>query len=799
MASKAVLFPNFAGIPQHVQALDQWLVWAEEEVGGRPTKVPYVTNAPGMHASTSDPRSWSTYADTKRFYLGHKSRLAGVGWCRAGNVKLFDGDGFFRPLLADDVRENWAFEQYGVTFAEWPGWKGKQPREWYLALVMAQAWMELSPSKLGLHAALWSDTAVAVASFQVNVPGLDHCGVALYTGNRYVTVTGATLQEGNPEHDSRVLLEQMPLWLPAAADARERERATVTPEAKQQAVDGFGSDEDVIARVKKDRKGSALWAGGDPGGLVDASPSGLDLALCSRIVFYGGKDPARVDRIFRQSGLMRDKWEQREDYRERTIALAMEMVTDTYKPGPRRAKAKAASASGNGSSANGASSDAADNGSSGADEPPPAGADEPADAYWWAGLKTGKGGVVMCCHFNADLALRNFPEWKAADIVLDEFANVIRSRSAMPWGAVVKSWTDADSVRAAIWMQGRNIPITPGIMGDVVHAWADEHRVHPLREWLASLQWDGEERIDRWTSTYLGAEETPHNCLAGAWWLGGAVARAFVPGAKVDYTLVLEGEQGLLKSTALRTLVGDEWFSDSIASFSGKDSAIDLQGKWVIELGEIDKLAENPSVIKAFLTRVTDHFRPPYEKHSRDFPRQTVFAGTVNLEEYLSDSSGNRRFWPVKCAALDLAALASDREQIWAEAVERYRDNKAIRWPSTPSEIALFGGEVAKREDIDVWHDTIRKWVENPVARIVKEGGNLNPEFRPAGPMDSTPDIAIVSEILLHPCETPIDKQTQALKKRVGQTMRRLGWKPGWAGEEKTRYRVWLRPVEKKP
>ena len=150
------------------------------------------------------------------------------------------------------------------------------------------------------------------------------------------------------------------------------------------------------------------------------------------------------------------------------------------------------------------------------------------------------------------------------------------------------------------------------------------------------------------------------------------------PGCKVDHLPILEGRQGGLKSTALNTLVGDDWFTDQIADLGTKDSCQDLRGKWVIELSELSAIRPREvEKVKAYITRRCDHYRPSYGRHSVDFPRQTVFVGTTNAKEYLSDSTGGRRFWPVQCTTIDIPALAADREQLWAEAVDAYHQGEA--------------------------------------------------------------------------------------------------------------------------
>jgi predicted P-loop ATPase len=161
----------------------------------------------------------------------------------------------------------------------------------------------------------------------------------------------------------------------------------------------------------------------------------------------------------------------------------------------------------------------------------------------------------------------------------------------------------------------------------------------------------------------------------------------------------------------LRARAGERWFTDELAEIGSKDAAQQMRGVWLIEIAELDAISRaEVSRIKAFLTRTVDRYRPPYERYVIDVPRQCVFAGSVNPDTYLRDETGNRRFWPVRCGTIDLDAIRRDRDQLWAEAVARYRA-VAIWWIEDRELIAAAQGEQESRYHADAWDARIDRWL----------------------------------------------------------------------------------------
>jgi putative DNA primase/helicase len=312
--------------------------------------------------------------------------------------------------------------------------------------------------------------------------------------------------------------------------------------------------------------------------------------------------------------------------------------------------------------------------------------------------RTSKGEIVKNLR-NVAIILENAPEMSDA-IAFDDFAARLVATCDSPAGAA-GPWTDSHDLAATVWLQGAwGVDASDDLVARGVRAVAAKHRTHPLREKLSALRWDGVARLDTWTATYLGAEDTPVHRAIGTTWMLGAVARAFHPGCKVDAALILEGEQGKRKSTALSVLALG-YFSDELADIGSKDAAMQVHGAWIHEIAELDAFGRvEMSRVKAFLTRTHDRFRPPYGRHVVELGRQCVFAGS------LTDETGGRRFLPVRVGDVDLDALRRDVGQLWAEAVVRQRAGELTYVPDGAVNDALRK-HVSQRFRVDAWHDKI--------------------------------------------------------------------------------------------
>jgi predicted P-loop ATPase len=246
----------------------------------------------------------------------------------------------------------------------------------------------------------------------------------------------------------------------------------------------------------------------------------------------------------------------------------------------------------------------------------------------------------------------------------------------------------------------------------VLRVEAHANRYHPVCDYLAGLRWDGIPRLDRWLVTYARAADTEINRQFGRLTLIAAVRRVRCPGTKFDAMLVLEGREGLSKSTLFEVLAGSDWFSDDAPLHADARQTIEqLRGHWIIEAADLSAVNRTEvDRLKAFLARTKDVGTLKFERETTTAPRQCIFVGTTNSYEYLLSKTGNRRFWPVRVGRIDVEALRRDRDQIWAEAAQAEASGASIMLPEALWIVA--GEEQEKRRKTDLWEGAIERFLD---------------------------------------------------------------------------------------
>ncbi len=317
-------------------------------------------------------------------------------------------------------------------------------------------------------------------------------------------------------------------------------------------------------------------------------------------------------------------------------------------------------------------------------------------------------------------ALTELPEWRKV-LAMNDLSRRIVFRSEPPYreGAMTgRPLSEQDFDRIRLWFEdSRKVSFSKRNLVEGARIVATWNAFHPVREYLEALVWDGTPRVESWLEDFCAVTPTsePHRALLRAVsrkWLTSCVARALQPGCKVDTMLILEGAQGIGKSTALRTLAGPGFFSDSAIDFSANDGCRSVQGVWIQEIPELGALLRgNLAHAKAFLSSATDYFRTPYSRTPEAVPRSMVFCGTVNHAGYLRDTTGNRRFWVVRCdGPIQREALEAARDALWAEARQRFLAGES--WHLTPEEEAFMEGEHEERLEVDPWEESIAAWCD---------------------------------------------------------------------------------------
>jgi predicted P-loop ATPase len=354
---------------------------------------------------------------------------------------------------------------------------------------------------------------------------------------------------------------------------------------------------------------------------------------------------------------------------------------------------------------------------------------------------------------------------KLSDLLAwDEFYGMVRLLKPAPWTrgelpADGVEWSDSDSIQLRLYIgRTRKFDMPIQLVDQAVVAVSELRTIHPVQDYLNGLVWDGVPRLHDWLHKYAGARPDKYTSEVAEKTILQAVKRVFEPGCKADYVLILEGTQGVGKSTLIEIL-GGKWYADIVIDPHARDTADAMRGKWFVEFSEMEVTRRaDAQALKAFITRKVDRFRLAYARRAKDLPRQCVFVGTINPDatnEYLSDSTGNRRFWPVEVRQVDFDGLSAVRDQLFAEAVGIVKSGKATHiLDAEVIEVARL--EQKERQATDPWTDVIREWLP-----------------------ESGTEIVTTKDVWIHALRGRESELTMHHQKRIAASLKTLGWNNG--------------------
>lgn len=339
---------------------------------------------------------------------------------------------------------------------------------------------------------------------------------------------------------------------------------------------------------------------------------------------------------------------------------------------------------------------------------------------WMQSLEVDPSGKFTKTVDNVILVLENDERLKDR-LATDVFAGVGIVLGTLPWSREAENkrrWVDADDSGIRWYMEKHyGIPSRDKI-DDALSIIGHRKQINVVKEYLQGLKWDGEERLDTLFIDYLGAEDTEYVRAATRKVFTAAVARAILDGVKFDYMPIIIGKQGIGKSTML-SMLGKDWFSDSLTSFEGKDAAEMIQGTWINEIGELTAMSySETNSVKQFLSKTHDIYRAAYGRRTQEYPRRCVFIGTSNNTEILRDRTGNRRFWPIDTEVIPKKKnvwedLPKEVDQIWAEAYVRFMLGEKLYLPPEIEKAAREQQE--KHEDADDLKGIVEMFLEQEI------------------------------------------------------------------------------------
>lgn len=388
----------------------------------------------------------------------------------------------------------------------------------------------------------------------------------------------------------------------------------------------------------------------------------------------------------------------------------------------------------------------------------------------------------------------------AGCFALNQWSDRIMASADLPWREIAGDLLDGDEIKLRLYLAERfKIDFPATTTHDVVIAVAGDNAFNPVLDYLNALKWDGVHRIDHWLTRVFGAESDDYTSAVGRKFLIAAVARAMRPGCKVDDVMILEGAQGIGKSSGMRDLMPfDGLFSDAHFDMTrNRESGEALQGFWLVEMSELSVLRTAAAVerVKGFVSTQVDHYRPAYGRNTKAYPRMCTFVGTTNETQYLRDISGNRRFLPIETFHVDRNLIRSIRDQLWAEAVTAFKDGENW-WIEDPAVLTKATVLRQSREESSMWDEYVAHYIGHNPAR--DENGKIKPfeDWAPRG--QDLKEIAI-GQFMRDIKGTHDAARTHPFETRlVKGALLRLGWSEHRPARDGKQVRIWQRGLEGK-
>lgn len=500
----------------------------------------------------------------------------------------------------------------------------------------ANSYTEISPSKSGLHVFL---EITEPLTLQAKKHGPYEC----YTEGRFFTVTHQSYDKKPKEVRTVTPAEALTLLEILGYPWNKEVAATPASNSLPLSPTDILTDDQVLAAMFQAKNGDKIRALYD-GSSTSRSASEADASLCSHLAFYTQGDKGQIERIWLGSPLAQKRAKQyklkRPDYVNNTISLAISGVKEFYKP-PRQKSDKDKQLS---------------------------------DIFLTetVGSKDKPYEVVLYCQENVLRAMRlteniaglyRLDEWKERREVFDQGV----------WRALEDNdYNRVQSILANSWPHKALRTASANFIKNALIQYCEENKVDTAKQYLTALVWDKQARLDKWLISTFHTEDTAYYHAVGSNTLKGMVKRIMIPGSKFDTVMVLEGPQGIGKSTSLE-LLGGEWHTPLTTTPDNKDFFMALQGHAIVEFSEGETLSRTEiKQLKSIISQLEDVYRSPYDREIKKHPRRCIFAMSTNQSEYLKDETGNRRWLPVECRGqVDLDWLRNNRDQLLAEAYHR--------------------------------------------------------------------------------------------------------------------------------